>query len=183
MPKIFAICGSLRRDSFNRKLLALAVAELTGKGATLDVYDLKTDPLPFYDGDVELAGYPEAALALKRRIDAADGLLIATPEYNHGLPAPLKNAIDWASRPTAEPKNPFKGKLVANIGATPGMGGTVYSQMVLRETMYTLGAWCVPGQFTLSGAAEQLKDGALVDSRRKDQLSAYLGAFLGELPK
>ena len=117
--QVLGIAGSLRSASYNRALLR-AARELAPAGAEIVDFDLRE--LPFYDGDVEAAGDPEAVAAFKDAIRAADALLIATPEYNHGLPGVLKNAIDWASRPALA--SPLAGKPVAIMGASTGRGGT-----------------------------------------------------------
>ena len=98
--KIVGFAGSLRRASFNRGLIRAAAASAP-PGITLDVYDLVE--IPLYNQDVEDAGEPASVVAFKRAIENADALLVATPEYNHGMPGVLKNAFDWASRPRARP--------------------------------------------------------------------------------
>jgi chromate reductase, NAD(P)H dehydrogenase (quinone) len=187
--KILAIAGSLRVASFNRKLLAVAIKEVEKGGAEVDLYDLKEPGLPIYDQDIEDRGFPAEALKLKERIARADGLLISTPEYNNNLPAGLKNAIDWASRPLPKVDGkphlltqPFKGKLAALLGATPGMGGTLYAQLALRQVMSTLGVWTLPGSVTLSAANSAFDEqGQLKDEAKLKQLVGYLGIFVEEL--
>ena len=128
--KILGIAGSLRQGSYNRSLLR-AARELLPEGVELVEFDLRG--LPFYDGDVEAAGDPEPVVALKDAIREADALLIATPEYNRGVPGGLKNAVDWASRPALA--SPFAGKPVALMGASTGRGGTALAQQQLREAL------------------------------------------------
>ena len=128
--RLLGLAGSFREGSFNRGLLR-AAAELTPEGVELVEFDLRG--LPFYDGDLEAAGDPESVTDLKEAIRDADGLVIATPEYNRGLPAVLKNAIDWASRPALA--SPLAGKPVAIMGATTGFGGTARAQQQLREAL------------------------------------------------
>jgi chromate reductase len=127
--RVCGIAGSLRKGSFNRALLR-AAQELVPPGMEITTFDLA--PVPLYNGDVEAAGDPPAVIALKTAIGEADALLIATPEYNFGVPGVLKNAIDWASRPPG--KSPLNGKPAALMGATPGMGGTGRAQMSLRQS-------------------------------------------------
>jgi chromate reductase, NAD(P)H dehydrogenase (quinone) len=99
-PKVLAFAGSTRRDSWNKKLLAVAVAETERAGAEVTVLDLRDLALPLYDGDLEAEeGLPAGALRLKELMKSHDGFLIASPEYNSSISAVLKNAIDWASRP------------------------------------------------------------------------------------
>ena len=110
---ILGIAGSLRGASFNRALLRTAV-ELAPSGVEITTFD-GLGALPFYDGDVEAAGEPPAVHQLRDAIEAADAILLVTPEYNDGTTAVLKNAIDWASRP---PQRTIAGKLIAVMGAS-----------------------------------------------------------------
>jgi chromate reductase, NAD(P)H dehydrogenase (quinone) len=128
--RILGIAGSLREGSYNRALLR-AARELLPEGVELVEHDIGA--LPFYDGDVEAAGDPEAVVALKDAIRSADALLIATPEYNRGVSGVLKNAIDWASRPPVA--SPLTAKPVAIIGASTGRGGTARAQEQLRSAL------------------------------------------------
>jgi chromate reductase, NAD(P)H dehydrogenase (quinone) len=128
--KVLGIAGSLRAGSYNRGLLR-AARELLPVGVQLEEHDLRG--LPFYDGDVEAAGDPQPVIDLKEAIASADALLIATPEYNRGVPGVLKNAVDWASRPTLA--SPLAGKPVAIVGASTGLGGTARAQQHLRDAL------------------------------------------------
>lgn len=124
---VCGIAGSLRRASYNRALLR-AAQELAPDGMEIRIFDLADVPL--YNEDVEAQGDPEPVRALKSAIREADALLIATPEYNHGVPGVLKNAIDWASRP---PRGAvLAGKPTAILGASPGVTGTARAQTQLR---------------------------------------------------
>jgi chromate reductase len=117
--RLLGMAGSLRDASFNRALLRAAV-QLAPSGVEITTFD-ELGALPFYDGDIEAAGEPIAVRALRNAIEAADAILVVTPEYNDGTSAVLKNAIDWASRP---PQRTLAGKLVAVMGSsvTPGAG-------------------------------------------------------------
>lgn len=126
---VFAICGSLRKGSFNQMALK-AAAENLPSGMTLDQYD-RLGEVPPYNEDVRQQGFPPVVEDLRRRIKAADGLLFVTPEYNYSMSGVLKNAIDWASRP---PDQPFAGKPVAMMGASMGLFGTGRAQYHLRQT-------------------------------------------------
>ena len=128
--RLLGIAGSFREGSYNRALLR-AAAELAPPGVVLEEHDIRG--LPFYDGDLEAAGDPEPVADLKDAIRRADGLVIATPEYNRGIPGGLKNAIDWASRPALA--SPLAGKPVAIMGASTGRGGTARAQQQLREAL------------------------------------------------
>ena len=128
--RILGIAGSLRESSYNRALLR-AARELLPEGVELVEHDVRD--LPFYDGDVEDAGDPDSVVAFKEAIREADALVIATPEYNRGVPGVLKNAIDWASRPPLG--SPLTGKPVAIMGASTGRGGTARAQEQLRSAL------------------------------------------------
>ena len=128
---ILGIAGSLRKLSYNRGLLR-AAQKLALEGVRIDAYE-GLGEIPPYNEDVRLQGEPEPVRDLKERIRAADALLIATPEYNYGVPGVLKNAIDWVSRPPTE--SPLRYKPVAIMGASGGNFGTVRAQLALRQTL------------------------------------------------
>ncbi|CAN5837304.1 NAD(P)H-dependent FMN reductase [soil metagenome] len=127
--KVVGIPGSLLDDSYNRALLESA------RGITDDVeLDIaEIDDIPLFDPDLEAGGDPAAVVHFKRAIYEADAVLIATPESQHGVPGPLKNALDWASRPPG--KGPLTGKPTAIMGATTGKYGTARAQEQLRQTL------------------------------------------------
>jgi chromate reductase len=146
--KVFAIPGSLRRGSHNRRLLE-AAATVAPPGMQVSVGDLAGVP-PF---DEDLEPGPGAVAALRAEVRGADGLLIATPEYNQSFPGVLKNAIDWLSRPA--PDEPLDGKPVALLGATPGRWGTRLAQAGLRQVLAATGARVLPAPMLfIAGAAE-----------------------------
>lgn len=157
---ILGFAGSLRRASYNRGLVR-AAKEIAPAGVVIDEFDLSH--IPLYNQDVEDAGEPAPVVAFKRAIGAADGLLVATPEYNHGVPGVLKNAIDWASRPRLT--SPLRDKPVAIMGASPGAGVTARAQAQLRETFVFTGACVMPLPELLVGGAGDVfdSDGNLVD--------------------
>jgi chromate reductase, NAD(P)H dehydrogenase (quinone) len=126
---VFSISGSLRHASFNAALLRAAGEELP-QTMTLDVFDHLRD-IPPYDDDVRVKGFPDVVADLRARIAKADAILFVTPEYNYSVPGVLKNAIDWASRP---PDQPFAGKPVAIMGASPSNLGSARAQYHLRQT-------------------------------------------------
>jgi chromate reductase len=125
--KILGIAGSLRKQSYNKGALR-AAQQLCPEGATLEVFEL--DGLPVFNQDEEKAAHPRVA-ELKKRIRAADAVLLVTPEYNYGMPGVLKNAIDCASRPYGD--NAWDGKPVALMSAAMSMGGGVRAQYQLRQ--------------------------------------------------
>lgn len=171
---IAAIAGSLRRGSFNRGLVRAAV-ELAPPGANVVPHDLRDVPL--FDEDVEAAGLPPAVEALRDAIRRADALLLASPEYNGGYTAVMKNALDWASR--KRPDNVLDGKPVLVVGATPGGFGTVRSQDALRTVLAHVGA-LPPARpaVRISRAEERFDaDGDLVDPKSRDQLAEAVAAL------
>ncbi len=178
-PRILAISGSLRTGSFNRKLLDIAVAHARSLGAEVDVVDLKTLGLPIYDGDVEAKALPAPVEELRERLGKAQGLLIASPEYNSSIPGGLKNAIDWVSRP---PGRLFQDKWVAMMGATPGVFGTARMQPHLRQVMAAVGAHVLPTQVHMARVADAFTpDGKLKDEARQKDVETLTAALVSKL--
>ncbi|NOK04934.1 MULTISPECIES: NADPH-dependent FMN reductase [Myxococcus] len=178
-PRILAISGSLRTGSFNRQLLAIAVAHARSLGAEVDVVDLKTLELPVYDGDVEAKVLPAPVEELRERLGKAQGLLIASPEYNSSIPGGLKNAIDWVSRP---PGRLFQEKWVAMMGATPGVFGTARMQPHLRQVMASVGAHVLPTQVHMARVSDAFTaDGKLKDEARQKEVEGLAAALVSKL--
>ena len=163
-PRILAFAGSARRESLNRKLLAVAVRETRAAGGEVTLIDLNEYQLPLYHGDLEdHDGMPANADRLVRLITEHAGLLIASPEYNSLITPLLKNTIDWCTR--ADP-NPLEGRVAAVVSASPGMFGGVRSAQMARQLLLHLGCHVVPAQCTLPRAHEAFEpDGALKDQR------------------
>jgi chromate reductase, NAD(P)H dehydrogenase (quinone) len=134
--KILGIVGSLRRDSYNAMLMR-AAADLVPPDTELVVFE-GLSGIPAFDEDLEDGPAPDAVTALKEAIDEADGVLIATPEYNGSIPGFLKNALDWVSRPFED--NPLRNKPAAVMGASTGMFGAVWAQADLRKVLGLIGA-------------------------------------------
>lgn len=178
MTIIIGISGSLRRDSFNAALLRAAV-EAMPEGSELQVGSIRD--IPLYDGDLEREqGVPPAVQALKDAIAAADGLLLATPEYNNSIPGVMKNAIDWLSRPAADIPRVFGAKPVALMGATPGGFGTVLAQNAWLPVLRTLGTRPWFGARLMVSRAGTVFDanGALADAAIREQLRAFVAGFV-----
>ncbi len=150
--RILGIVGSLRRGSFNRALMRLAM-ELVPDSARLEVFDL--DGMPLFNQDLE-AQPPEILKKFKAAIRAADAILIATPEYNYSIPGVLKNAIDCASRPYGD--NAFDGKPVALMGASIGMLGTARAQYHLRQSCVFLNMFPINRPEVMVAFAERKVD-------------------------
>jgi NAD(P)H-dependent FMN reductase len=178
MTKIIGLSGSLRRASFNTALLR-AAAELMPNDTQLVVEGIQD--IPLYNEDLEIqAGIPRRVEELKKAIREADGLILATPEYNNSIPGVFKNAVDWLSRPPADIKSVFGGKPVGIMGASPGGFGTVLSQNAWLPVLRTLGTrpWfggrlLVSRAHTVFDATGKLKDDAL-----KQHLEQFLQGFV-----
>jgi len=180
--QIVGFAGSLRAASYNRALLRAA---LEMAPPTLRIQIETLDGVPLFNGDVEARGMPDAVAALRRAIAAADGVLIATPEYSHGTTGVLKNALDWLSRPPRPPV--LNGRPVALMGATPGMTGTARSQEQTRQTLTALGALTMmETEFLLGQAREKFDaEGRLTDAPTREKLVRFLGSFaawIGKMP-
>ena len=172
--RVLGIAGSLRRGSFNGSLLR-AAAERTPKGMTVDVYS-EMKSIPLFDEDLEGESGPDSVARLRHQVLAADGILIATPEYNQSMPGVLKNAIDWLSRP---PDEVLAGKPVAIIGATTGRWGTRLAQAAVRQSLFAAEAIVLPkpSLFVRDAANAFDSEGRLTDQATRDMLEAVLMAF------
>ncbi len=176
--KLLGISGSLRAGSFNTALLRVAAQQAAAQGITLDVVTLQG--IPLYDGDAETAsGVPAAAEALKARVMASDGVILATPEYNSGVPAVLKNAIDWLSRPYTDIPKVFGGRPFAVAGATPSPGGTLMAQTAWLPTLRHLGTHVFTSGRLIIGKAHELvdADGNFVDDATVKAIGSFVNGF------
>jgi len=151
--RVVGFAGSLRRGSFNRALLD-AARELAPSRMTISPIEI--GDLPFYNADVEAEGDPAAVVEFKKAIRAADGVLIATPEYNDGIPGVLTTAIDWGSRPPGAA--PLTRKPVAVMGASPSQVGTARAQLHLRQLLGHVHARTLPSPELLVAAAHERFD-------------------------
>jgi NAD(P)H-dependent FMN reductase len=183
MVRILGLSGSLRGGSYNSALLRAAAdvigSDVIGSDATLEIGSIRG--IPLYDGDVEAAdGIPAVVQALKARVQACDGLLLVTPEYNNGIPGVFKNAIDWLSRPAAEIPQVFGGRPVALVGASPGGFGTILSQNAWLPVLRTLGTRPWFGSKLMVSRANKAfdADGVLIDDTVRTQLQDYLAGFV-----
>lgn len=172
---VCGIAGSLRRASYNRALLR-AAQELAPPAVEIRIFDRMAE-IPLYNHDVEASGDPEPVQALKNAIRVADALLIATPEYNHGVPGVLKNAIDWASRPPRG--SVLAGKPTAIFGASPGVTGTARAQSQLRQAfVFTNTPALLQPEILVYRASEKFDgDGSLTDEKTRE----FVGKLLHEL--
>jgi chromate reductase len=176
--RILAISGSLRRDSYNTALLREA-AELAPAGVELELYE-GLELLPPYNEDVDGHRPPAEGARLREAIEAADGLLIATPEYNASIPGVLKNAIDWASRPF--PDNSLRDTPVAVIGASTGLFGAVWAQAEMRKVLRHAGARVLDEEVPVGLAAGAFTPaGELADPELRRRLGELLEALTREV--
>jgi chromate reductase, NAD(P)H dehydrogenase (quinone) len=174
--KLIAFAASLRRDSLNRRLLAQAVLAARAAGATVDVHDFRDFIFPAYDADVQVAeGIPAEVQQLGRLVKEADGLLLASPEYNYSMPGNLKNTIDWLSR--IRP-HVVRDRWAMLLSASNGRVGGNRGLWQLRIPLESMGMMIFPDMFSLALAAEAFADdGALRDPALQDRLSAMMNAF------
>ncbi|APZ98214.1 hypothetical protein BWQ93_06785 [Sphingopyxis sp. QXT-31] len=174
MTKIAVIVGSTRDGSFNRALGALAAARLEAHGAEVTLVDLATLDLPIYTAALEANAFPADALKLKATLVAQDGLLLVSPEYNGSIPALLKNAIDWASRPTGDEGlvalSAFRGKAAAIMGASISPFGGIRGLAHLRQILGTVQMLVIPDQVLVPSAHAAFDE----DGQLKDALPASL---------
>ena len=177
--KVLGISGSLRRDSYNTKLLR-AAEELLPPFAELTVWD-ELKAVPPFDEDDELGPTPSAVASLREAVAEADAIVFATPEYNASVPGQLKNAVDWLSRPVATAA--LRGKPALVVGASTGAFGAVWAQAELRKVLATAGARVVEAEVAVGHAPAKFDgSGALVDEELNDQLREALDVLAAEAP-
>lgn len=177
MATIIGISGSLRAGSLNTALLR-AAGELAPASCQVEIASIREFPL--YDGDLEKTqGVPAPVAALKDRVAAADGLLLASPEYNNSIPGVLKNAIDWLTRPPADMSRVFKGLPVGLIGASPGRGGTRFAQAAWLPVLRVLGVQPWFGKVLYISDANDAFDeeGEIVGADVQKRLTDYMAGF------
>ena len=157
-PRILVFSGSLRAESYNQKLATLAAASAREAGADVTLISLRDFRLPMFDQDLEdTEGKSDAAKKLKALFSDADGFIIASPEYNSGITAALKNAIDWVSRADSSDEPPlsaFTGKTAAILSASPGGYGGARSLAQLRPLLENIGVTVLPEQVAVPKAHE-----------------------------
>lgn len=171
---LIALCGSLRKDSFNRHLLH-NLARALPDGVALEIQDLHR--VPPFDQDEEESPI-EVVSEMKRRIRAADGVVFATPEYNYSMSGVLKNAIDWCSRPAGD--SAWAGKPAAICGASIGTFGTVRAQLHLRQVALALDLRVMAQpELLVANAGERFKeDGTLEHPPTEAVLRRFAASFV-----
>ena len=175
--RVLAFAASLSRGSVNRRLLGAAAEVARVGGAEVDVAEFAEFDMPLFNRDVqEASGFPAGAQEMARRVLAADGMLIASPEYNYSLPGTLKNAIDWVSR--MKPM-PFRGRTALLLAASGGMVGGVRGLWQLRIPLEGCGVVVYPDMFPLANAPHAFDDsGGLKDPQIKERLGRVVGGYL-----
>ena len=185
-PRILAFAGSLRRGSFNKKLVPIAAKAAREAGAEVTLIDLKDYPLPLFDQDLEAEqGMPDNGKKLKQLFIDHNGLLIASPEYNSSITAVLKNAIDWVSRQAPGEPFPlmaFRGKAAILMSASPGALGGLRGLAHVRSIPGNIGVIVLPDQVAVATAHQAFKpDGTLADPKQQadvEGLGRTLASFL-----
>lgn len=182
--RILAICGSIRRDSLNRRVLEAATKGVADTGAELTRLDLAEFPLPLYNGDLEATeGLPANALKLKDIFDAHDGLLLGCPEYNSSITPLLKNTIDWVSRPIEgrPPLHAYRGKVAGLVAASSGALGGLRCLVHVRAILGNIGVIVIPEQRAVSVNAQTFgPDGRVADEAVRTSLE-LVGRRLAEV--
>lgn len=174
--KVLVFAASLRAESLNRKLAALAAKSAEKNGATVIAASMRDFDCPSYDGDLEQAqGIPKGAQELKRQLDEADAFIVASPEYNGSMPGMFKNAIDWASRFRPQP---FDGKHGLLMSASPSMVGGNRGLWALRVPFEHLGARIFPDMFSLSAAHKAFNESDIADPALRARFEKNIEAFL-----
>jgi chromate reductase len=179
---VAAICGSLRRGSWNRKLMNAAIARAP---AALTIVEVPIRDLPLFNEDLERDPWPEPVLAAGAAVREADAVLVVTPEYNASVPGPLKNALDWLSRKTSAGPAPMNAKPVAVIGATPGLMGTARAQAQVRQALQNLALPVLPGPnvFVTQAATRFNDESELIDETTLKMLDTLLERFVAWIEK
>jgi chromate reductase len=174
--RVVGIAGSLRKASLNRALLR-AAQELAPPEMKIEIEDLAD--LPMFNSDLDTANPPEAVVRLRHSVRHADGLLLVTPEYNHGVPGVLKNAIDWLSQPLHG--SALEGRPTALMGASTGLAGTARGQSQLRQAFVLTNTPAMLRPEVLVGRAHERFDaeGHLTDEATRRFLSDFLRQFVG----
>jgi chromate reductase len=183
MPRVLIFAGSARRESFNRRFARVAAQQGAAAGAQVTLLELADHPLPLYDGDLEAtSGLPSNALRLKEIFIAHDAFIFVSPEYNSSIPALLKNAIDWVSRPLPEQSGyvPFSGKPAALLSASPGHLGGMRGLRHLRDILTELQMIVLPKQVSLPAANNAFdSQGQLTDPATSRRLGELVAELLG----
>jgi chromate reductase, NAD(P)H dehydrogenase (quinone) len=168
--------ASLRAGSFNTVLAKVAAGAIAKHGGIVDLAALSVFDSPSYSQDAQAQGFPPGATELRRRLEASDAFVIASPEYNGSMPGPLKNVIDWVSRFRPQP---FNGKHALLLSASPSMGGGNRGLLSLRVPLEHLGARVYPDMFSLAQAHQAFDgQGQLANPQLAERLDQTIAGFM-----
>lgn len=184
--KILAFAGSVRKESFNRKVLSSAVQGAREAGAQVTIADLRDFPLPIYDGDWHAEhGVPDSLRSLRKLAVEADGLMIASPEYNASITPLLKNTIDWLSQDVDGESGyaPFSGKVGALLGASNGAFGTIRALPHVSYILSNLGVFMLPVLAVPKVASVLAEDGSIKDDRTRAAVTGLGGRLVKTIEK
>jgi NAD(P)H-dependent FMN reductase len=174
--RVLVFAASLRKESMNRKLAALAARVAQAAGATVDLASLQEFDVPLYNGDLEASqGIPQGAYDFQRRLLASDAFIISSPEYNGSMPGVIKNLVDWTSRFRPQP---FDGRHGLLLSASPSMAGGNRGLWVLRMPFEHLGARIYPDMFSLAKAHEAFAGDKLADPALGSRFDKTVQSFL-----
>ncbi len=175
--KILAIAGSLRKESWNGVFLRAFEKQLP-EGVTMEIADISEVPLFNQDMVDDLLLYPKAVTDLKEKMLAADAVMVATPEYNRGMPGVLKNLIDWTVRPKGT--SSWTNKPTYVMGATPGKVGTLIALGDLRKVLVGAGAYVFgKPEFSLNNAKERFDaQGNVIDEETRERIQQGIDLFV-----
>lgn len=174
--KILTLSSSLRKDSVNSTLIGVVNKILKEQKCDVKTLPFSTFDMPLYDGDVEVStGIPKGALRLRDEMENSDGMVLSSPEYNYSVPGTLKNAIDWTSRIRPQP---FKGKHIFLMSASPALAGGVRGLWHLRVPLEGLGSFVYPEMFSLFVNETTFNGQELGDKKIKDNLENSILGFL-----
>jgi chromate reductase, NAD(P)H dehydrogenase (quinone) len=175
-PRLLAFAASLRAGSWNRKLIAVAAAVARRGGAEVRLAEFSEFEMPLYNADIQAQGFPEGTLRLAQAVREADGILLASPEYNYSLPGTLKNALDWVSR--IKP-GVLRGRSALLLSASTGQFGGVRGLWQLRIPLEGCSVHVYPDMYALPWAEKQFDtDGEMVEPERKQRLESMIGGYL-----
>lgn len=187
-PKIIAFAGSSRKESFNKKLVKIAVEIAKKAGAQVTLIDLGDYPMPLMDQDLEVKeGMPANGRKVKELMISHDAFLISSPEYNSSIPPLLKNTFDWASRTTEKNETPllaYKGKVAGLLSASPGGLGGIRSLVTVRSILENIGVLVIPHQHCLSKAHEAFDaEGKLKDPKQQESVEKVVNELVRVIKK
>ncbi len=185
MSKILAFAGSDRKNSFNKKLVKIAISGAKNAGAKIAFIDLADYPMPIFNQDLETEqGMPEKARDFKNLLIDHDAFLIASPEYNSTFSPLLKNVIDWASRAESKNEPPlvaYKDKTAAIMATSPGALGGIRGLVFLRMLLSNIGVTVIPEQIAIPQAIKAFSDEGLLIDPKQQQFVLDLGAKLAHI--